>query len=116
MWVVKTTDRFDTWFEAQSDRDRANVLAAMLMLRDRGPRLTRPYADFVKGSRFGNMKEMRIQSQGRPIRAMFAFDPKREAIVLCAGDKSKDPKRFYRKMVAIADDEFAGHLAGLNER
>ena len=77
MWVVKTTDRFDTWFEAQSDRDRANVLAAMLLLRDRGPRLIRPYADFVKGSRFGNMKEMRIQSQGRPIRAMFAFDPKR---------------------------------------
>ena len=35
MWVVKTTDRFDTWFEAQSDRDRANVLAAMLLLRDR---------------------------------------------------------------------------------
>ena len=115
MWVVKTTDRFDTWFEAQSDRDRANVLAAMLLLRDRGPRLTRPYADFVKGSRFGNMKEMRIQSQGRPIRAMFAFDPKREATVLCAGDKSKEPKRFYRKMVAIADDEFASHLARFNE-
>ena len=116
MWVIKTTDHFDTWFEAQSDRDRANVLAAMLLLRDRRPRLTRPYADFVKGSRFGNMKEMRIQSQGRPIRAIFAFDPKREAIVLCAGDKSKDPKRFYRKMVAIADDEFVGHLGGLNER
>jgi hypothetical protein len=115
MWVVKTTDRFDIWFKAQSDRDRANVLAAMLLLRDRGPRLTRPYADFVKGSRFGNMKEMRIQSQGRPIRAMFAFDPKRDAVVLCAGDKSKDPKRFYRKMVAIADDEFASHLARLNE-
>ena len=115
MWVVKTTDRFDIWFKAQSDRDRANVLAAMLLLRDRGPRLTRPYADFVKGSRFGNMKEMRIQSQGRPIRAIFAFDPKREAVILCAGDKSKDPKRFYRKMVAIADDEFASHLARLNE-
>lgn len=115
MWVVKTTDRFDIWFKAQSDRDRANVLAAMLLLRDRGPRLTRPYADFVKGSRFGNMKEMRIQSQGRPIRAMFAFDPKREAVILCAGDKSKDPKRFYRKMVAIADDEFASHLVRLNE-
>jgi hypothetical protein len=115
MWVVKTTDRFDIWFKAQSDQDRANVLAVMLLLRDRGPRLTRPYADFVKGSRFGNMKEMRIQSQGRPIRAMFAFDPKREAVILCAGDKSKDPKRFYRKMVAIADDEFASHLARLNE-
>ena len=56
-----------------------------------------------------------MQSQGRPIRAMFAFDPKREAVILCAGDKSKDPKRFYRKMVAIADDEFAGHLVRLNE-
>ena len=46
---------------------------------------------------------------------MLAFDPKREAIVLCAGDRSKNPKRFYRKTVAIADDEFAGHFTGLNE-
>ena len=116
MWVGEITDQFDLWFKPQSDRDRANVLAAMLLLRDRGLRLTGPYADFVKGSRFSNMKEMRIQRQGRPIRAMFAFDPKREAIVLCAGDKSKDPKRFYRKMVTTVDEEFAGQPTGLNER
>ena len=42
MWIVKTTDRFDLWLKTQSDRDRANVLAAMLLLSDPGPRLTRP--------------------------------------------------------------------------
>jgi hypothetical protein len=75
-----------------------------------GPKLSRPYADTVKGSKFKNMKELRIQYSGRPIRAFFAFDPERQAIVLCAGDKSGD-KRFYETMIRVADDEFSTHLA-----
>lgn len=56
------------------------------------------------------MKELRIQSKGQPIRAFFAFDPKRRGIVLCAGDKTGDEKRFYEVMIPIADKEFAAHL------
>lgn len=96
------------------DTDRANVLASLLVLRERGPLLSRPYADTVNGSRYRNMKELRVQSQGNPIRAFFAFDPKRHGIVLCAGDKSKDEKRFYETMIAIADAEFEQHLATLD--
>lgn len=60
------------------------------------------------------MKELRIQHQGKPLRAFFAFDPLRQAIVLCAGDKSND-KQFYKRMIALADTEFAAYLANLEK-
>lgn len=69
----------------------------------------------MKGSRYKNMKELRVQFSGRPIRAFYAFDPIRRAIVLCAGDKSND-KRFYEKLVRIAEDEFTAHLNTLESK
>ncbi|WP_342746298.1 type II toxin-antitoxin system RelE/ParE family toxin [Thalassospira mesophila] len=61
------------------------------------------------------MKELRIQSKGAPVRAFFAFDPDRKGIVLCAGNKAGDEKRFYNVMIPIADREFAAHLAKLKK-
>ena len=75
MWQIQTTDRFDKWFDALNDTDRENVIAGMLVLEQKGPLLSRPYADTVKGSTHPNMKELRVQSRGNPIRAFFAFDP-----------------------------------------
>ena len=115
MWIVETTDTFDEWFNALDVDDRTNVLASLLVLQERGPMLARPYADTVFGSRHSNMKELRIQSKGRPIRAFFAFDPERKAIVLCAGDKGKNEKRFYEVMIPIADREFTLHLNKWNK-
>lgn len=85
-------------------------VADLVNLQTYGPSLSRPYADTVKGSRHKNMKELRVQYSGRPVRAFFAFDPVRQAIVLCAGDKSND-KKFYQRLIRIADDEFSTHLA-----
>ncbi|OSQ41798.1 type II toxin-antitoxin system RelE/ParE family toxin [Thalassospira sp. MCCC 1A01428] len=115
MWTIETTDTFDDWFNALDDTDRANVLASMIVLRERGPMLSRPYADTVNGSSYRNMKELRIQSKGDPVRAFFAFDPDRKGIVLCAGNKASDEKRFYDVMIPIADREFAAHLAKLKK-
>ncbi|MDW2052542.1 benzoate transporter [Escherichia coli] len=61
------------------------------------------------------MKELRVQSKGDPIRAFFAFDPKRKGILLCAGNKTGDEKRFYEVMIPIADREFAAHLDKLKK-
>ncbi|MDP1142649.1 type II toxin-antitoxin system RelE/ParE family toxin, partial [Klebsiella pneumoniae] len=77
------------------EADRTNVLASLIVLRERGPSLPRPYADTVYGSMYSNMKELRIQSKGKPLRAFFAFDPRRNGIVLCAGNKALNEKRFY---------------------
>lgn len=98
----------------QEEGLQEKVLADLLNLEVYGPKLSLPHADTVNGSRHKNMKELRIQYSGNPIRAFFAFDPSRQAIVLCAGDKSND-KRFYQTMIRIADDEFTSHLTALEK-
>lgn len=110
MWRIETTDAFERWLSALNDMDRACVLAALIVLREKGPMLPRPYADTVKGSRYSNMKELRIQSRGMPIRAFFAFDTHRRGILLCAGNKSGNEKRFYEEMIPFADREFTNYL------
>ena len=113
MWQVRTTDLFDDWYESLSSTDKESVLSYMILLRSKGPVLSRPYADTVKGSIHPNMKELRVQSKGSPIRAFFAFDPNRDAILLCAGEKTGKEKRFYSKMIPLADEEFSRHLKEL---
>jgi hypothetical protein len=113
MWAIETTDVFDAWYSSLDDSDRANVLASLLVLRQMGPQLGRPHADSVKGSSHSNMKELRIQSKGKALRAFFAFDPQRTGMVLCAGNKSGNDKRFYDEMIPIADREFTAHLEQL---
>jgi hypothetical protein len=110
MWHIETTDRFDEWFTSLDVVDRENVLVSLLLLQDRGPKLSRPHADTIKGSNYPNMKELRVQSKGNPIRAFFAFDPVRKGIVLCAGTKVGKDKRFYNEMIPIADNEYLEHL------
>ncbi len=66
MWAIETTDTFDAWFDALDDTDRANMLASIIALRERGPMLPKPYADTVNGSCHSNMKELRVQSKGDP--------------------------------------------------
>lgn len=114
MWEILTSDIFDDWLSQLDDVDRGSVLAGLILLQEKGPQLARPYADTLEGSNITNLKELRIQSKGKPIRAFFVFDPKRNAIVLCAGDKSGD-KRFYKKMIPIAESEYAKHLLTLEK-
>jgi len=111
MWEVITTDTFDGWFDSLNDSDRANVIAGMLLLQEMGPHLSRPYADTLYDSKYVNMKELRVQSKGDPLRAFFAFDPDRKGILLCAGNKVGDEKRFYKRMIPIADKEYKVHLS-----
>jgi hypothetical protein len=88
---------------------------AIDQLAEEGPALRRPLADQVKGSRYHNMKELRRPSSGTTeIRLLFAFDPRREAIFLVAGDKAGNWDGWYREMIPVADRRFAQHLAGLD--
>lgn len=68
MWSIEQTDTFEAWFFSLEEIERENVLASVLLLRERGPMLSRPHADTVNGSQHSNMKELRVQCQGRPIR------------------------------------------------
>ena len=108
-WNVLQTTSFELWFSELDDDAKEDIYAATLVLAEIGPRLGRPRADSVYGSKHSNMKELRVQSKGRPIRILFAFDPKRDAILLCGGDKTAD-KRFYEVMIKNADQLFDHHL------
>ncbi|MCZ7834800.1 type II toxin-antitoxin system RelE/ParE family toxin [Atlantibacter hermannii] len=112
MWEVITTDVFDQWLFAQNQGLREDVLAAMHILEEFGPHLGRPYVDTLHGSIFPNLKELRIQHEGNPVRACFAFDPLRRAVVLCAGDKTGvNEKLFYKTMIRQAEAEYRRYLS-----
>jgi hypothetical protein len=114
VWDVGTTDEFDAWFEDLTATEQQRVLHGVGVLREIGPALSRPLVDTLNGSRFANMKELRVQVGGRPLRVMFTFDSRRVAILLIGGDKSGDP-RFYDRLIAQADQIFAAHIAPLEK-
>ena len=90
------------------------LLSHLIPLKLCGPELGRPAVDTLNGSQHGNMKELRFTHDGGVWRIAFAFDPKRHAIVLVAGDKrGADQKKFYKKLIKVADQRYAGHLSTL---
>ena len=93
--------------------EQQDILAAIFVLEQFGPTLGRPYVDSIQGtSKVKNLKELRVQHKGKPFRVFFAFDPIRQAVMLCGGDKSGD-KHFYETMIPIAEREFLDYLQGL---
>ncbi len=113
MWEIDTTETYDRWHAGLTDKEEARVLATLRFLEKQGPMLGRPYADTIKNSRFSHMKELRIQSRGDPLRVFFAFSPDRKGILLCAGNKCGDEKRFYDVMIPLADREYTEYLNNL---
>jgi hypothetical protein len=111
-WVVEVADEFKPQFDALHEDVRTEILALSLVLEEFGPQLGRPRVDTLRGSRHANMKELRFSVAGGEWRVAFAFDPRRRAILLVAGDKSGgSEKRFYRELIRKADERFDAHLA-----
>lgn len=90
------------------------MTAIIELLTERGVHLPFPYSSGVEGSSYTQMRELRIQSHGDPIRIFYAFDPQRVAVLLIGGLKTgKGQKRFYREHIKKADALFADHLSGI---
>jgi hypothetical protein len=113
-WDVEYTDYFQDWWNALSAEEQVDVDAKVRLLQQFGPSLGRPHADTVRESRHMNMKELRVQHAGRPYRVLFAFDPRRSAILLLGGDKTGNP-RWYEENIPIADDLYDDHLRALKD-
>jgi len=111
-WEVEYTDEFEAWWASLTGDEQESVAAYVELLERRGPQLPHPYSSGVLGSRHGHMRELRIQHAGRPYRVLYAFDPRRVAILLIGGDKTGDD-RWYEKFVPLADDLYDRHLAEL---
>jgi hypothetical protein len=111
-WDVEFTDDFNEWWVSLSEEEQGRVDAGVKALETWGPNLAYPNSSGVKGSRHGHMRELRVQAQGRPLRVLYAFDPKRNAILLVGGDKTGD-NRWYEVHVPMADRLYDQHLEEL---
>ncbi|MBI4764682.1 MAG: type II toxin-antitoxin system RelE/ParE family toxin [Deltaproteobacteria bacterium] len=116
-WTILFHEDFEPEFDALPEEVQDELLAHAKLLEHFGPQLGWPRSDTLNGSRHANMKELRFTGADGVWRVAFAFDPRRQAIMLVGGDKSGiSEKRFYRNLIAIADKRFDSHLARLKER
>lgn len=108
--TVIVTDQFEAWWDNLDSKDSKAVAHVVGLLEQYGVLLSEQYSKGLVTSKYSVMRELRVQSQGRPLRVAYAFDPKRQAVLLLGGDKTgKD--RFYASFVREADTLWAEYLA-----
>jgi len=112
--TVEYTDEFGRWWATLDEGQQEDVAAYVALLEERDVRLGHPYSSAINGSRHGHMRELRVQSGGKPLRVLYAFDPRRMAILLIGGDKTGDD-RFYQTFIPIADRLYDEHLSELKK-
>jgi len=115
-WIVRFHAEFEPEFDALPVEVQDELLACATVLAQIGPTLGRPHVDTLAGSKHANMKEIRFDAGDGAWRVAFAFDPKRAAVLLVAGDKGGiSQKRFYRSLIEKADGRFDRHLLALRQ-
>ena len=106
-WKVLFHPEFQREFDKLEVDVQDRIVAQAGLLELEGPRLSRPYVDSLNSSRHPNMKELRFRGQSGVWRIAFAFDPERQAVLLVAGNKEgQHEPRFYKTLIARADDRF----------
>ena len=110
-WNVEYTDEFGGWWDSLTRYEMEKIDSCVSSLEKRGPALGRPLVDNIKKSRHPNMKELR--PLGTKIRILFAFDPRRVAILLIGGDKTDRWKEWYDQNIPIADALYDEYLEEL---
>jgi hypothetical protein len=111
-WEVEVTDYFEAWWNDLTEAEQEDVAAMIELLESRGPQLPYPFSSGIHGSKHSHMRELRVQHRGRPYRVLYAFDPRRTAILLLGGDKTGNDV-WYEENVPIADrlyDEYIEEL------
>jgi hypothetical protein len=111
-WAVEGTDEFVAWWNGLTDAEQDSVADKIALLEADGPSLRYPHSSDVRGSRHGQMRELRVQHKGRPIRVLYGFDPRRTAILLIGGDKTGQD-RWYEIYVPRADAIYDEYLKDL---
>jgi len=116
-WKVELHEDFMTEFLRFSDEVQDRIVEKANVLKVFGIHLGRPLVDTLKDSQFSNMKELRLSVGKEVWRVAFAFDPERKAILLVGGNKQgKDQKRFYKKLIKVADERYLGHLNHIRKK
>lgn len=113
-WEVEYTEEFAEWWNSLTEQEQKKVNTGIHLLEEQGPALGFPYSSDVRLSRHSQMRELRVQAAGRPLRVLYAFNPQRTAILLLGGDKTGD-NRWYEVNIPIADKLYDEHLRELKE-
>jgi hypothetical protein len=111
-WDVEYTDDFGNWWDSLDEAKQDSVDSYVGLLMERGPSLPYPYSSQIRGSRFGHLRELRIQHKGKPYRVLYAFDPRRVAVLLIGGQKTGN-NRWYEIYIPRADRLYDEHLRQL---
>jgi len=114
MWQVEYTDELGAWWADLTEAEQESIDASVRLLEAKGPNLGFPHTCAIKGSRHAHMRELRVQHEGRPYRVLYAFDPRRCAILLLGGDKTGND-RWYDSQVPIADKLYDAHIETLRK-
>lgn len=114
MWEIEYTNEFEKWWNMLSENERIDITAIVELLSELGPHLPFPYSSAINNSEHTHMRELRIQHKGKPYRVLYAFDPRRIAILLMGGNKTGS-KKWYEKFVPIADKLYKKHLTILKK-
>ena len=111
-WEVEYTDEFFGWFDILTEAEQDSVAASVGLLESLGPELPFPYSSRITSSRHAHRRELRVQHRGKPLRVLYAFDPRRTAILLLGGDRT-GADRWYEVNVPLADALYDSHLDAL---
>jgi len=111
-WDVEYTDEFGTWWDTLKEDEQEAIAASVRLLKEHGPALRFPYSSGVKSAKHDNMRELRTQHAGHPLRTLYAFDHRRTAILLIGGDKTGND-HWYETFVPVADRLYDDHLEQL---
>jgi hypothetical protein len=113
-WDIEYTDEFGDWWAELSESEQSSVAASVKLVGQFGPALRFPHSTGINGARHGHLRELRIQHAGRPYRILYAFDPRRCALLLIGGDKTGQD-RWYEVNVPLADQLYDEHLDTLRK-
>ena len=113
-WEVEFSDEFGEWWNDLTAAEQQSVDFTVSILQEAGPTLRMPHSSGVETSCHTHMRELRIQHEGRPYRVLYAFDPRRAAMLLIGGDKTGN-NRWYEEYVPLADTIYDRHLRGLEK-
>jgi hypothetical protein len=111
-WNIEYTDEFSAWWNTLSEDEQASLDFSVGLLEEHGPKLQFPHSSGIRGSKHNQMRELRTQHAGCPLRTLYAFDPRRTAILLIGGDKTGN-NRWYDTYVPIADRLYDDYLEQL---
>ena len=113
-WDIEYTDEFESWWESLSEAEQDDIVATVNLLGEKGPSLPFPFSSGISGSKHSHMRELRIQHAGDPYRVLYAFDPRRCAILLIGGNKVGN-NRWYDEFVPQADKIYDKHMEELEK-